>query len=117
MDALLCSKDAGDSLRRMFSECSRVLMPGGVFLLITLGAPAQRLALVNQPEFGWDVQVGNEVSRRHRRRNGTGVQLPGDGRAAGCSAGNEVAQWGTTGCDGFAAPQVEANVRTASLVM
>ncbi len=70
VDALLCSKDAGDSLRRMFSEVSRVLVPGGVFLLVTLGAPAHRLALVNKPEFGWDVQVGG---------GGAGVGLAWDG--------------------------------------
>ncbi|GIM07323.1 hypothetical protein Vretimale_11477, partial [Volvox reticuliferus] len=57
VDALLCSKDAADNIRSMFREISRVLVPGGVFLLITLGGPAQRLGLVNRHEFDWTVQV------------------------------------------------------------
>ncbi|KAG2426368.1 hypothetical protein HXX76_013125 [Chlamydomonas incerta] len=57
VDALLCSKDAGANINAMFREISRVLIPGGTFLLITLGGPAHRLPLVNRPEFGWSVQV------------------------------------------------------------
>ncbi|GLI60014.1 hypothetical protein VaNZ11_002078, partial [Volvox africanus] len=57
VDALLCSKDAADNIHNMFREISRVLVPGGVFLLITLGGPAQRLSLVNRQEFDWSVQV------------------------------------------------------------
>ncbi|GLC33489.1 hypothetical protein PLESTB_000080400 [Pleodorina starrii] len=57
VDALLCSKDAANDIRSMFREISRVLIPGGVFLLVTLGAPSQRLSLVNRPEFDWSVQV------------------------------------------------------------
>ncbi|KAG2436162.1 hypothetical protein HYH02_011666 [Chlamydomonas schloesseri] len=57
VDALLCSKDAGIHITAMFREISRVLVPGGTFLLITLGGPAHRLPLVVRPEFGWSVQV------------------------------------------------------------
>ncbi|PNH11513.1 Methyltransferase-like protein 13 [Tetrabaena socialis] len=57
VDALLCSKEAEADLSAMFREVSRVLAPGGVFLLVTLGGPAQRLQLVNRAEFGWTVQV------------------------------------------------------------
>ncbi|EFJ52055.1 hypothetical protein VOLCADRAFT_56160 [Volvox carteri f. nagariensis] len=57
VDALLCSKDAAENIRSMFREVSRVLVPGGVFLLITLGGPDQRLSLVNRPEYDWTVQV------------------------------------------------------------
>ncbi|KXZ54523.1 hypothetical protein GPECTOR_4g588 [Gonium pectorale] len=57
VDALLCSKEAADDISAMFREISRVLVPGGTFLLITLGGPQQRLPLVNRPEYGWSVQV------------------------------------------------------------
>eukprot|EP00198_Chlamydomonas_reinhardtii_P001902 XP_001691238.1 SAM-dependent methyltransferase [Chlamydomonas reinhardtii] len=57
VDALLCSQDASADVTAMFREISRVLLPGGMFLLITLGGPAHRLPLVNRPEFGWSVQV------------------------------------------------------------
>ncbi|GFR52820.1 hypothetical protein Agub_g15443, partial [Astrephomene gubernaculifera] len=57
VDALLCSREAASDLRAMFGEVSRVLLPGGVFLLVTLGGPAQRAALLQQPEFDWSVQV------------------------------------------------------------
>mmetsp|Transcript_12890 Transcript_12890/g.35112 ORF Transcript_12890/g.35112 Transcript_12890/m.35112 type:complete len:232 (+) Transcript_12890:35-730(+) len=57
LDALLCSKDGIENVRRMLSEVSRVLQPGAVFLEISLGDPTQRLALLCQPEFKWAVSV------------------------------------------------------------
>jgi ubiquinone/menaquinone biosynthesis C-methylase UbiE len=41
----------------VLAPCRRVLQPGGVFLLITLGAPEHRLHMVNKPEYGWSLQV------------------------------------------------------------
>jgi hypothetical protein len=35
----------------------RVLQPGGVFLLVTLGAPEHRLRMIDRPEYGWTIQV------------------------------------------------------------
>jgi hypothetical protein len=34
-----------------------VLQPGGVFLLISLGAPEQRLRMIDRLEYGWAIQV------------------------------------------------------------
>jgi hypothetical protein len=35
----------------------RLLAPGGTFLLISLGTPEVRLALLGQPQLEWDVQL------------------------------------------------------------
>jgi ubiquinone/menaquinone biosynthesis C-methylase UbiE len=57
VDALLCCKDGVSNVTRMFSEASRVLTPGGTFLLISLGDPARRLCLLCCEKFDWTVQV------------------------------------------------------------
>lgn len=56
VDALLCSSDADENIRRMFTEVARVLQPGGIFVLISLGEPASRLHML-QREYGWKVSV------------------------------------------------------------
>lgn len=38
-------------------ECSRVLKPGGVLLVVTHGGPRRRLPLLQQSEFGWHVET------------------------------------------------------------
>jgi hypothetical protein len=47
----------------MLSEVSRVLAPGGAFLLVSLGDPARRLCLLCRERYDWDVQVGGTLSR------------------------------------------------------
>lgn len=60
VDALLCSKEGVQNVDRMFSEVSRVLTPGGTFLLISLGDPGRRLCLLCCERYDWTVQVGGE---------------------------------------------------------
>ena len=57
MDALLCSRDGVSNVSRMLSEASRVLNPGGVFLLVSLGDSARRLCLLCCEKYDWTVQV------------------------------------------------------------
>jgi hypothetical protein len=38
-------------------EVHRLLAPGGTFLLISLGTPEVRLAVLAQPGLDWDVQL------------------------------------------------------------
>lgn len=57
VDALLCCKDGVSNVTRMFAETSRVLAPGGTFLLISLGDPTRRLCLLCCERFDWAVQV------------------------------------------------------------
>jgi hypothetical protein len=45
------------NVTRMFSEASRVLTPGGTFLLVSLGDPTRRLCLLCCASFDWTVQV------------------------------------------------------------
>jgi len=42
-DALLCSENRGANIKQLLSELFRVLKPGGVYLLISHGAPASRM--------------------------------------------------------------------------
>lgn len=57
IDALLCAKDGVFNVSRMLSEASRVLTPGGTFLLVSLGDPARRLCLLCSERYDWTVQV------------------------------------------------------------
>jgi cyclopropane fatty-acyl-phospholipid synthase-like methyltransferase len=57
VDALLCSKEGVSNVSRMFSEASRILTPGGVFLMVSLGDPTRRLCLLCCERYEWDVQA------------------------------------------------------------
>ncbi|KAI8467759.1 MAG: hypothetical protein J3K34DRAFT_523470 [Monoraphidium minutum] len=57
IDALLCCKAGVANAAAMFSEVSRVLAPGGAFLLVSLGDPARRLCLLCCERYDWTVQV------------------------------------------------------------
>eukprot|EP00775_Hariotina_reticulata_P001493 gene1493-1832_t len=57
VDALLCCKQGAENVLRMLLEICRVLQPGGVFLLITLGNPGQRLPLLLNSRLGWKVSL------------------------------------------------------------
>eukprot|EP00882_Tetradesmus_deserticola_P012830 GHRQ01013597.1.p1 GENE.GHRQ01013597.1~~GHRQ01013597.1.p1 ORF type:complete len:183 (+),score=75.15 GHRQ01013597.1:955-1503(+) len=64
LDAVLCGQHAGDSATSMLDECSRVLRPGGVLVLVTYGEPCSRLPLLLQPCYGWHVTLyvmGNQL--------------------------------------------------------
>mmetsp|Transcript_28747 Transcript_28747/g.63304 ORF Transcript_28747/g.63304 Transcript_28747/m.63304 type:complete len:472 (-) Transcript_28747:1214-2629(-) len=57
LDALMCCGEADSNVAQMFSEISRVLSPGGMFLLITLGEPRYRLPLIMHEEYNWTPSV------------------------------------------------------------
>lgn len=56
LDALLCSSEGLKNVDRMLSEISRTLSPTGVFFLVSLGEPCQRLHLLANPKYGWDLK-------------------------------------------------------------
>lgn len=58
--SLLVLKDRTAPLPlRVLCKCffHRVLVPGGIFCLVSLGDPSCRLGLLCRPEFGWTVTV------------------------------------------------------------
>lgn len=99
VDALLCSRDGVTNVTRMLSEASRVLAPGGTFLLVSLGDPSRRLCLLCAEMYDWSVQVvllpkitpGNQAEVDGRCARGLG----GIGRAvSGCARrGNGGREW------------------------
>ncbi|CAL1157329.1 unnamed protein product [Cladocopium goreaui] len=57
-DTLVCSSRPNVSAQAYLSEVFRVLMPGGVFLMVTHSGPAERMPyLLQDPSRGWKVQA------------------------------------------------------------
>eukprot|EP00198_Chlamydomonas_reinhardtii_P008951 XP_001698288.1 predicted protein [Chlamydomonas reinhardtii] len=57
LDAVLCGASGQLDAARYMQEICRLLRPGGIFLLISLGAPSARLALLQKLGLWQDVQV------------------------------------------------------------
>jgi ubiquinone/menaquinone biosynthesis C-methylase UbiE len=53
LDALDCTPEEQKVCHAIVRECSRVLRPGGVLLVVTHGDPRRRLPLLQQKESGW----------------------------------------------------------------
>jgi len=56
LDALLCGDESTSNADKMLLEISRVLRPGGVFILITYGEPPTRLNYLERAKYGWKVE-------------------------------------------------------------
>ena len=54
LDALLCSERMVASSERYVAEVARVLRPGGVFVVVSFGAPEIRLSFL-EGDYGWRV--------------------------------------------------------------
>ncbi|KAL9226468.1 hypothetical protein vseg_002278 [Gypsophila vaccaria] len=57
LDSLMCGTDAPISASRMLGEVSRLLKPGGVYLLITYGDPNVRMPYLNRPVYNWKIEL------------------------------------------------------------
>ncbi|KAL6493381.1 hypothetical protein OROGR_032471 [Orobanche gracilis] len=57
LDSLMCGTDAPISASRMLGEVSRLLTPGGVYILITYGDPTLRMPHINRPVFNWKIEL------------------------------------------------------------
>lgn len=74
LDGLLCSDDDERDSTAMLHEASRVLVPGGVCLLISFGPPATRAEFICAPGLQWRVQVYT-ITRRLRIRRDPDLDL------------------------------------------
>lgn len=57
LDAMMCADDAPDGASKMLAEVARLLRPHGIYLLITYGAPKERLQLVRQAGCSWSIAL------------------------------------------------------------
>ncbi|KAM0922002.1 hypothetical protein ACQ4PT_006473 [Festuca glaucescens] len=57
LDAMMCGDDAPHGASRMLAEVARITRPGGIYMLITYGAPKERLTLLNQARCRWEVEL------------------------------------------------------------
>ncbi|XP_057976812.1 uncharacterized protein LOC131163964 [Malania oleifera] len=55
LDSLMCGTDAPISAPRMLGEVSRLLKPGGIFMLITYGDPTVRMPHLSRPMYNWKI--------------------------------------------------------------
>lgn len=53
LDSLMCGSDAPISAAQMLGEVSRLLKPGGIYMLITYGDPTVRMVHLNHPVYNW----------------------------------------------------------------
>ncbi|KAK3138868.1 hypothetical protein QOZ80_5AG0374490 [Eleusine coracana subsp. coracana] len=54
LDAMMCADDAPDGASKMLEEVARILRPCGIYLLITYGAPKERVPLLNKGRCSWN---------------------------------------------------------------
>ncbi|OWM78411.1 EEF1A lysine methyltransferase 4 [Punica granatum] len=55
LDSLMCGTDAPISAAQMLGEVSRLLKPGGIYMLITYGDPNVRMPHLNRPAYNWQI--------------------------------------------------------------
>ncbi|XP_021890806.1 methyltransferase-like protein 13 [Carica papaya] len=53
LDSLMCGNDAPVSAARMLGEVSRLLKPGGIYMLITYGDPKVRMPHLSRSVYNW----------------------------------------------------------------
>ncbi|XP_050387751.1 uncharacterized protein LOC126804039 [Argentina anserina] len=54
LDSLMCGNDAPISATQMLGEVSRLLKPGGAYILITYGDPQVRMPHLSRPVYDWN---------------------------------------------------------------
>ncbi|KAL3627152.1 hypothetical protein CASFOL_028515 [Castilleja foliolosa] len=57
LDSLMCGTDAPFSASQMLGEVSRLLKPGGVYMLITYGDPTVRMPHISRPVYNWQIEL------------------------------------------------------------
>ncbi|XP_051124304.1 uncharacterized protein LOC127246787 isoform X2 [Andrographis paniculata] len=57
LDSLMCGTEAPISASQMMGEMSRLLKPGGVYMLITYGDPTVRMPHINRPVYNWNIEL------------------------------------------------------------
>ncbi|XP_068663527.1 uncharacterized protein [Aristolochia californica] len=56
LDSLMCGPNASQNANKMLEEIGRILRSGGIFMLISYGAPNYRLSLLREPCL-WEIKL------------------------------------------------------------
>ncbi|KAK3003213.1 hypothetical protein RJ639_018161 [Escallonia herrerae] len=57
LDSLMCGPDAPISAAQMLGEVSRLLKPGGIYMMITYGDPTVRMPHLSKPVYSWEIEL------------------------------------------------------------
>ncbi|XP_056692200.1 uncharacterized protein [Spinacia oleracea] len=57
LDSLMCGTGASISASQMLGEVSRLLKPGGVYMLITYGDPNVRMPYLSRSVYNWKIEL------------------------------------------------------------
>lgn len=57
LDSLMCGTDAPISASQMLGEVSRLLKPGGIYMLITYGDPKARMIHLKRKVYNWKIEL------------------------------------------------------------
>ncbi|KAH7820516.1 putative Methyltransferase-like protein 13 C (METTL13C) [Monocercomonoides exilis] len=68
LDAILCGSNSFVNAKKMNSEVSRVLKPGGTYLVMTYGDPESRILHFEDPAFDWIVTAKEVKSSDEDRK-------------------------------------------------
>merc|ERR1712178_225131 len=63
MDSVLCGEGSTKHCAKMMSEISRVLKPGGTYIVISYGQPDYRLNYFDKPEYNWNILPAQSVPK------------------------------------------------------
>merc|ERR1711904_47554 len=63
MDSILCGEGSTKHCSKMMSEISRVLKPGGTYVVISYGQPDYRLNYFDKPEYNWNILPASSVPK------------------------------------------------------
>ncbi|XVE74179.1 hypothetical protein DITRI_Ditri11bG0178100 [Diplodiscus trichospermus] len=71
LDSLMCGTDAPISASQMLGEVSRLLKPGGIYMLITYGDPSVRMPHLIRPAYNWTIVLYNLPRPDFKRPGGS----------------------------------------------
>jgi hypothetical protein len=118
LDAMLCTPKAAEGVSAMMRAVAAGLAPGGAFVLISFGAPRDRLQWVQHAERGWSVDVWTlpkpgavaaAAAAAEARRESAGGEGSGGGAAAGGAVDAAPAAAGGSCSSDLAAQDADAD--------
>ncbi|KAN0009783.1 hypothetical protein ACTFIU_007086 [Dictyostelium citrinum] len=69
LDAVMCSDDDNENAKKILLEVSRIIKPGGFFIVMTYGSPESRLPLLNNPIHNWTTSLRMAGSNENSQMN------------------------------------------------
>ncbi|RLN27970.1 methyltransferase-like protein 13 [Panicum miliaceum] len=76
LDAMMCADDAPDGASKMLAEVARLLRPHGIYLLITYGAPKERVPPLSQAGCSWSIALYIMPTPRYQLKMSKGAPQP-----------------------------------------